>query len=293
MHIGIVGATGFVGSHILDACIAANYTVTALVNPRKHQQMQERYPQVQWVSGEFAACPPDTFAQCSHFINAVGIIRATRRGSFEDVHKTWPQAIMATLPPSCFIIQVSALGANPDSSIAYQHSKGRMESWLRDQRPQHCIFQPSFIVDADAPAMQVFTRLACLPLCPLPGGGHYQLQPMAIGDLVAAIMVAVEQGQTGTFPCGGAQAMSLRAILACIRRHQGRKAAIPIPIPGLFIKAGAIVTDLIGIGPISGDEWAMLQQGSTCDNDAFSAAFAVEPQGFETYWPAMIQAKNA
>ncbi len=53
-----------------------------------------------------------------------------------------------------------------------------------------------------------------------------------------------------------------------------------LPIPWPLMRLVAAATDLLGAGPITGEELAMLRRGNTADMAPFVEAFGFVPIGF-------------
>ena len=119
MAIFLTGATGFIGGHILRTLSAQGYEVTCLVRPASRRpttarQPLEGLPGVRIVEGEWTR-PESWLASVAGnemVINAVGIIRESRRASFVQVHTTSAIALFeaAAQTGASKIVQISALG---------------------------------------------------------------------------------------------------------------------------------------------------------------------------------------
>jgi hypothetical protein len=71
------------------------------------------------------------------------------------------------------------------------------------------------------------------------------------------------------------------AILDTLARQQGKRdGARILPIPWPLMRLVAAFTDLLGVGPITGEELGMLRRGNTADIAPFVAAFGCVPLAF-------------
>jgi NADH dehydrogenase len=90
------------------------------------------------------------------------------------------------------LVQMSALGADPDGNTAYIKSKGLAESIVKDSSLEWTIFRPS-VIFGDGGEFVAYTKQLATPyLTPLPGGGKTRFQPIWVGDLVPMLADAVE-----------------------------------------------------------------------------------------------------
>jgi len=83
-----------------------------------------------------------------------------------------------------YVLQMSALGADPNGPTAYIRSKGAAEGVVRDSDLEHTIVRPS-VVFGDGGEFVTFTKKLTTPyVTGLPGGGKSQFQPIWVEDIV-------------------------------------------------------------------------------------------------------------
>jgi len=90
------------------------------------------------------------------------------------------------------ILQMSALGADPEGDTAYIRSKGLAEAIVRDSDLEWTVFRPSVVFGDGGEFIPYTKRLAPPYLTPLPGGGRTRFQPVWVGDLVPMLADALE-----------------------------------------------------------------------------------------------------
>jgi NADH dehydrogenase len=115
----------------------------------------------------------------------------------------------------------------------YGRSKRDAETILRESGLRHTILRPTILFGAGSPVLDAFTRLACTPLVmPLFGSGRTRVQPLAITDLVRALIAIVEGADTeGCIEVGGPEVIELEELLRRIRHAHGVSAGWPLRIP--------------------------------------------------------------
>ena len=174
------------------------------------------------------------------------------------------------------LIQMSALGADPDGATAYIRSKGQAEGIVTDSGLEYTTFRPS-VVFGDGGEFVSFTKLLAPPyVSALPGGGRTRFQPIWVGDLAPMLADAVESDDHAgeTYEIGGPDKLTLAEIARLIHRSDGRSTTV-VPVPMALAKLGLSVGDLIPGFPMGKDQYRSLQfDNVTDDNDigAFGAS---------------------
>ena len=167
------------------------------------------------------------------------------------------------------LVQMSALGADPDGTTAYIRSKGRAEGLVTDSGLAYTIFRPS-VVFGDGGEFVSFTKLLAPPyVSALPGGGKTRFQPIWVGDLVPMLAdAAADDAHVGeTYEIGGPDKLTLAEIARLIHRSDGRSTTV-VPVPMALAKIGLSVGDLIPGFPMGTDQYRSLQfDNVTDDND--------------------------
>ncbi len=294
MAIFLAGATGFIGGHILRTLSVQGYEVTCLVRPASHhptttRQSLEALPGVRVVEGEWTR-PESWLASVAGnelVINAVGIIRETRLSSFAQVHTTSPIALFeaAAKTRASKIVQISALGADELARSRFHRTKLAADQYLARQDVPYVILRPSLVYGPGDHSMAFFSRLACLPVTPIPGDGCYRVQPLHVHDLVRAVLVALQRPHLSAVVAdiGGGEVLTFNEMLDLLARQQGKsRGARKVHIPWRLMSLVALATDLLaGHGPITTDELNMLKRENFTPHSAqFVDLFGFEPLPF-------------
>lgn len=289
MRIFLTGATGFIGGHILRALVERGHRVTCLCRGRAAKEIDaQACPGVTTVEGEFTKPASWLGHVAGHdaVINAVGIIRQTRSSTFEAVHAESPITLFEAAVGAGVrkIVQISALGADASAQSQYHLSKRAADVRLATLGVPFVILRPSFVYGPGDHSMTFFASLAALPVTPVPGDGQCRVQPIHVDDLVRAVVMAVERDdlQNLTVDIGGAAPITFDAMLDVLARRLGKTRCRKLHVPWGIMRLAATVTDALGgRGPISGEELAMLRQGSYTDNRPFVDHFGFTPVSFE------------
>ena len=261
MNVLLTGASGFIGSHLARALRAAEYVViearrdvddgTASVRADFTRDLSVR----DWLP---------KLAGIDAVINAVGIVRQHGAQTFESIHKRAPQALFTACVAAGVrrIVQISALGAER-SMTRYFLSKRAADDYLATLPLEWTIVRPALVFGPGGANARVLSKLARLPVVPLPGRGEQRVQPLHIDDLTEAIvqLLGDESTHRSRIELVGPQSFSLRELLAGLRaaQHLSPPRVLSLPMP--LLRAAA----LSAIWPLDTETLEMLEAGSRGD----------------------------
>ncbi|AKH98415.1 complex I NDUFA9 subunit family protein [Halanaeroarchaeum sulfurireducens] len=174
------------------------------------------------------------------------------------------------------VVQLSALGADPEGPTAYIRSKGRAEGIVRDADLEWTIFRPS-VVFGEGGEFVRFTKMLTTPyVTALPGGGKTRFQPIYRGELVDMLATAVEDDshRNEVYEIGGPEVLSLADVTELVYRAEGRSVSVfsvPMSLAGL----GLSLADPLPFVPFGTDQIRSLRLDNVPANndvDAFDRA---------------------
>ena len=201
-------------------------------------------------------------------INLVGILYEHSRQRFQTLHTKGAEegASACVARGITNLVQMSALGADPESASRYARTKGLGEQAVRALAPSAVIIRPSVVFGIDDSLFNRFAGLASLlPVIPLPGGGTTKFQPVFVGDLAAAIANAVtDRSAAGkTFEIGGPKVYSYRELmeLTLAEIHKSRfLLPLPWPAASLLGSLAELPTKFLPMAPVlTSDQVIQLQ----------------------------------
>lgn len=283
MVVLLTGASGFIGSHLTRALLAAGHQVVCAVrDPARMSDSRLRY-----VRADFTRdFEPDVWlprlAGIDAVVNAVGIIRETGSQTFDAIHTRAPRALLAACARSRVrkVIQISALGADEQAQSAYHLSKKSADDVLRGLALDSVIIQPSLVFGPGGTSARLFTTLAGLPLIGLPGSGNQQVQPVYLDDVIAAVVAALEHplDRATTLPVVGPEPMTLREFLGGLRDAMGMGPARFLPVPMPLMRLGAAAGKLLPSSLLDAETLQMLERGNTGDPGRLTALLGRPPR---------------
>ncbi len=180
------------------------------------------------------------------------------------------------------LIQLSALGADPDGATAYIRAKGAAERVVQEAALDWVIVRPS-VVFGDGGEFIPFTKLLTTPyLTGLPGGGATMFQPIWVGDLVSMLVDAVEDDRHvgSVYELGGPDTLTLADVAKQVYHTEGRPCFV-LPIPMAVARLGLTVGEKLPGFPMGADQFRSLQFDNTVSENDIEA-FGQRPSNLRT-----------
>ncbi len=297
MKVTIFGATGFVGSYLIDALLEQGHHPVLLVRPSsRHKPRQPG--QCTLIDGDIADLDAvrAAVAGADAVIYNIGILREspTRGETYEKLHFEGAKNSMDAAQAAGVrrFILMSANGVKPDGT-GYQRTKFRAEQYLASTGLDWTVFRPSVLFGDPRGQMEFATRLyhdvvrTPLPaplfydgLLPL-NAGKFRMSPVHVKDVASVFVKSLDMPETAghIFTLCGPDALTWKDIVQTIAHAAGtRKWALPAP--ALLLKGLAAALDRYAFFPITRDQLTMLMEGNTCDGQQALETFGITPTPF-------------
>ena len=309
--VTVFGGSGFVGRYVSKALAEHGWRVRVAVRRPGSAFAQ----QPSGVVGQITAVQanlryPDSVARAVRdadvVINLVGLLSKTGPQTFAAIHVEGTRAIVEATKAAGITryVQMSAIGADPDSPAEYGRTKAEAEAIVLAALPEAVIVRPSIVFGPEDKFFNRFAAMARLmPALPLIGGGHGLLQPVFVGDVAEAIALAADgNAKPGTiYELGGPEARSFKEIMVFILATIGRRRPlVPLPFPAaLAMGRGTETAKKLAFGffpemlDMTEDQMKLLK----VDNVVSAAAKAegrtlqglgIRPESFEAYVPGYL-----
>lgn len=245
MRLAVTGGTGFVGSHLLDAALAAGHQINALT--RRGQPEREG---INWISGDLASrdALENLVDGAEAVIHVAGTISGQSAAAFEigNVAGTLAMLAAATAGGIHRFVHVSSLAAREPKLSLYGGSKARAEELVHGSGLDWAIVRPPAVYGpGDRETLELF-RMAKLGLMLMPPRGrvsviHVQdlarlLIALANPAAPASCLIEPDDGK----PAGWTHREFARALAHAV----GTKAAV-ISSPGLLLRLAARADQLL------------------------------------------------
>jgi NADH dehydrogenase len=223
---------------------------------------------------------PQTIERAVEGANAVVNLVGIFKGNLQAIHVDGAgrAAAAAREAGAASFVQVSAIGADPESASTYGRTKGLGERAVREAFPDATIIRPSVVFGPEDDFTNRFAALARFPIAPVIAP-RTRFQPVFARDLGRAIaMAALEPQRFGghAYDIAGPEVLTMRELNQRIAAMAGQSPDF-IDVPDFVAGAIAKLGFLPG-APLSSDQWTMLQNDNVAADDASGLeAFGIVP----------------
>ena len=295
MHVFLTGATGFVGNHLLERLLREGHTVTALVRDPASRQAKAlsetsavHAGKLRLVSGNVVdgSGLMEGVLGCDSVIHLVGIISEFDGDTFELIHVRGTQNVVRSAKHAGVgrFIQMSAIGARPNGISEYQTSKFLAEEAVRSSGIPFVVLRPSIIFGPGSEFVNQMVQLmrAAPFIRPVVGSGQSRFRPIYVRDVARCFVDSLtsEVAKGRTIDLVGGEELTFEETLERIAECIGvRKRTVHIPIP--LMKVAAQIFSFLPVRPpVTRDQLAMLEEGSTADEKEMLQVFGFQPISF-------------
>jgi NADH dehydrogenase len=208
-------------------------------------------------------------------VNLIGVLK----GDFDGLHVEGARNIAeaAAQAGAEALVQISAIGADPESESNYGRSKGEGEAAVRAAFPSATILRPSILFGREDNFVNRFAGMARMsPVLPVIRGDT-KFQPVYAADAGRAVSAAALDPRTHagkTYELGGPQVLTMRELMQWICQTTGRNRTL-VDVPDAAAKLIAKAVGWAPGAPITWDQWLMLQK----DNVVSPGAAGLEAFG--------------
>ncbi|WP_135536229.1 complex I NDUFA9 subunit family protein [Halostella pelagica] len=273
MKILVTGGTGFIGEKLCRELDDRGHDVTALARSPDEADLPET---VELAMGDVTAYDSieGAFTDQDAVVNLVALsplFKPKGGATHESVHLGGTENVVRAAEDHGVgrLVQMSALGADPDGPTAYIRAKGKAETVVKDSDLDWTIIRPSVVFGEGGEFVSFTKKLTPPYLAPLPGGGKSRFQPIWVGDMVPILADAVEDEShvSETYEIGGPEVLTLADVAKRARRAAGQSVTV-VPVPMALAGVGLTVAGAIPGFPMGADQYRSLKfDNTTNDND--------------------------
>ncbi len=232
-------------------------------------------------------------------VNLVGVLYESARQRFQSLHALGAESVAKACAARGIgrLVQVSAIGADPDSPAKYARTKAMGETAARQSVRSAVVIRPSVVFGQEDDFFNRFAAMATIsPVLPLPGGGATRFQPVHVADVAQAIAACVTDPAAAgrTYELGGPSVFTFRELMQLtLAEIQRRRLLLPLPWPvaGLIGLVGDVQAALpIPIPPVlTSDQTAMLRSDNVADHGLPGLAeLGIVPAAVEAIIPTYL-----
>ncbi|MFO7853631.1 MAG: complex I NDUFA9 subunit family protein [Paracoccaceae bacterium] len=295
--VTIVGGSGFVGRYIAQAMARRGWRVRVAVRHPNEAHFVRPYGDVGQVEPVQANIRDEASLRravkgATAVVNCVGVLAESGSQSFRALQAEGAAraARVAAEEGVERFVQISAIGADPESPSAYGRTKAEGEAAVREAFPDAVTLRPSIVF---GPEDEFFNRFAAMsrfsPALPLVGA-ETKFQPVYVVDVAeAAAMAAVGEARPGIYELGGPRVATFRELMELLLEVIRRRRLILALPEGMarfmarsFALLGKATFGLLGEPPITEDQIEQLQRDNVVSPDARGfAELGIEPTAME------------
>jgi NADH dehydrogenase len=299
--VTIFGGSGFVGRYIARRMAKEGWRVRVAVRRPNEALFVRPYGVVGQVEPVACNIRDDASVRAvlqgaDAVVNCVGILNRSGKNTFDAVQAEGAGRIarIAAAEGVAQLVQISAIGADPQSDSAYSRTKGEGEAAVLAAFPGAVILRPSIIFGTEDGFFNRFASMSRMgPILPVVGA-NTKFQPVYVDDVAqAAVKGVLGEAAPGIYELGGPEVDTFRGLmgrmLTVIKR---RRAVVNVPfwvanIMGFaFDMLQAVTLGLIENKMITRDQVRNLRRDNVVAEGAKGLAdLGIQPTAMEAVLP--------
>ncbi|WP_323119587.1 complex I NDUFA9 subunit family protein [Burkholderia alba] len=298
--VAVLGGTGFIGSRLVHAFVAAGWQVRVATRRREHARQLAMLPvEIVELDGFDTRGFARFAAGADAAVNLIGVLHGGHGNPYGERFARLHVAVPGSLAAACVqagvprVLHVSALGADSHGPSMYLRSKGDGEAALHAEaatgRLAATVFRPSVVFGPGDAFLTTFARLQrTLPVLPL-AMPDALFQPVYVGDVVRAIVNAAGRDATRdhTYELGGPATYTLEQLVRYSGALGGRSARI-VRLPHALARLQAFVFEhLPGEPVISRDNLASMTVPNVLSGP-LAPELGIRPASLESVAPTYL-----
>ncbi|TVR96384.1 MAG: complex I NDUFA9 subunit family protein [Rhodospirillales bacterium] len=298
-RITVFGGSGFIGRRLVQRLVEGGATVR--IADRQPDRARQRLPRD--VADGLETAVADIRDQVTvdaavsgadAVINLVGILYEKGPQTFTAIHTEGAGRVADAAARASVgrLVQMSALGADPDAAAAYARSKAAGEAAVQRVVAAATIVRPSIVFGREDDFFNKFAGMAAVsPALPLIGGGRTRFQPVFVDDVAEAFARILTDPATAgkTYELGGPQVYTFRELLELLLKQMRiRRLLMPLPFP--IAEAEAFFLEKLPKPPLTRDQLALLRSDNVVSGRLPTLQdLGITPTPLETVLPTYIR----
>ncbi len=297
--VTVFGGSGFLGRHLVKRLAQRGWRVRIATRNPGDALFLKPAGAVGQIVPIFANVRDDHSVAAAvegadYVINLVGILYESGRQTFKAVHEEAAGRIAraASQAGASRMIQLSAIGAAPESRSRYARTKAAGERAVLEAFPDATILRPSIVFGPDDGFFNLFASMTRVsPFLPLIGGGKTRFQPVYVGDVAEAALACLDrpESQGKTYELGGPTVYSFRELMELILKTIGRERVL-MPVPWSIAGLQATFLGMLPKPLLTRDQLAQLKTDNVVAEGALTLAdLDIAPTAAELIVPTYLE----
>lgn len=279
----VFGGTGFLGSRIVSALLAAGYQVRVAARHPERLPHPNALSVVADIRDDLAVARALDGAQI--VVNAVSLWQEKGKLTFKAIHVDGASRLAeeASKAGVSRLVHISGIGVRDDSESSFVRARAQGERAVQNAFPAATIFRPSVMFDCDAGFLKILSDLTRSPVVPLFGNGATRLQPAWAVDVANGVVAALEREEcrSAMLELGGGKIYRYREALERVADILGRRPRL-VPVTFSLWKALVAALHYLPNPPLTRDQLTLMQEDNVVAADALGfAALGIEPRSLE------------
>jgi len=298
-RVTVFGGSGFLGKYVVQRLVDKGAIVNIITrNPIKCRDLKAGAAVGQVSTYVLASYSVKDIAKAIEgsdaVINLIGILFEKRKQKFKKLQTELPTNIAkaASKVGVKSFVHVSALGVDKSSKTSkYAKTKLAGEQAIKKYYPQATILRPSVIFGEEDNFYNQFAKMAKFTIAmPLIGGGKTLFQPVHVGDVAEAVIVAITNSaaQGNIYELGGPQQQNFEDIIKYILETANKNRAL-VSLPFAIGKLIGWGSKLLPKPFITPDQVELLKYNNVVSNSALKFAdLGIKPKYINDIVPNYI-----
>lgn len=296
--VTIFGGSGFIGRYVVKRLAQRGWVVRVCVRNPAEAAFLKPMGDVGQITP--LRCPMQDEAAvravvegADAVINLVGLLFEKGRQTFDAVHVEGAKRVAeaAAAAGVKHFVQVSAIGADPQSPADYARTKAAGEQAVRAAMPQATVIRPSIVFGPEDGFFNLFAGLSRMaPVLPLVGGGKTRFQPVYVGDVADAVVAGLTDAAAvgKTYELGGPRIYSFKELLEIMLAEIGRRRLLA-PVPFWVASIQATFVELMPKPLLTRDQVRLLKTDNVVSDGALTFAdLGIAPTALEAILPTYL-----
>ncbi len=288
LRIGITGATGFIGRHLVAHFAARGDAVVAF-------QRRVSVPAARGVVVRPFTLPegpdPAHLAGLEWLVHGALVEYGPRTPDADAINRAGAQRVLAAARAhGTRVVFLSTLSAHPAAESHYGRSKLELEGLFDPARDT--VLRLGLVLGHGGLFGSMVEVLHAARVVPLPDGGRQPIQTLWMGDLCAAVANVVDRGLAGSYDVAAPAVHTMRGLYESVLRGLGvRRTLIGVPLP--LVTLGVSVLEALHVPfSIHRENVLGLKQLRAFDTAPSMAALGIaRPVGLEEAVRRLLEAR--